>query len=95
MNENQTTITRNQLEADIVQQIQNDVQEALLLHAPTTWSDERLDHIEQQVLDHTRLVLDALSTVELQSEGALRTHIGQAVADTKRILRQGDLGRKS
>jgi len=94
MNENQT-ITRDQLEDDIVQQVENEIQEALLLHAPTTWADERLDAIEEEVLDHTRLVLDALSTDELQSAGALIAHIAQAVADTKRLIHQGGAQSKS
>jgi hypothetical protein len=87
MNENH--ITRDQLESDIVQQVQNEVDDTLLMHAPTTWSDERLDGIEKQVLDHTQLVLDALSTSELQSQGALKTHIVHAIAETKRMIWMG------
>ena len=94
MNED-TSTTRTEIEADILQQVQNEIEEVLLLHAPTTWADERLEAIEQKVLDHTRLVMEALSTNELRSPGALRTHIAQAVADAKRIIRQGGLGTNS
>jgi hypothetical protein len=93
MNENH--ITREQLEKDIVQQVRNEVQEVLLLHAPPTWPDDRLDDIEKQVLDHTRLVLDALSANELQSAGALQNHIFQAIAETKRVIRMGGAGKQS
>ena len=58
-------------------------------HAPLKWSDERLEVIEEKVLDHTKMVLAALGTNELQSPGALRIHIAQAVADTKRLIRAG------
>lgn len=33
---------RGEIEADIVQQAQNEIDDVLLLQAPTTWSDERL-----------------------------------------------------
>jgi hypothetical protein len=88
MNENHA-ITRDEIESDIVQQVRNEIQEVLLLHAPPTWPDDRLDDIEKQVLDHTRLVLDALSANELQSAGALQSHIVQAVAEVKRLIRTG------
>lgn len=79
------------MESDILQQVRNEVQEALLFHAPTTWADERLEAVEERILDHTRLVLAALSMNELRSAGALRTHIAQAGADTKRLIRCGGL----
>jgi hypothetical protein len=93
MNENH--ITRDQLESDIVQQVRNEVDDALLQYAPTTWSEERLDEIEKHVLNHTQLVLDALSTSELQSQGALQTHICHAIAEAKRIIRMDAAGTQS
>jgi hypothetical protein len=93
MNENH--ITRDQLESDILNQVRNEIDDALLLHAPTRWPDERLDEIEQQVLDHTGLVLATLSTTELQSQGALQNHIVLAVAETKRMIRMGRVGTQS
>jgi len=82
-----TTTTRAKIESDFVQQVRNEVQEALLHHAPLKWPDERLEVIEDKVLDNTKMVLAGLSTNELRSPGALRTHIAQAVADTKRHIR--------
>lgn len=92
MNDNQT-ITRGEIEADIVQQVQNEIQEAILHHAPESWTPENRDAVQETILDHTRLVLDALRTNELQSAGALRSHIAQAIADTKRLIRQGGVPR--
>ncbi len=83
------TLSRDQIEADIIQQVGNATEEALLLHAPVNWPNERLDEIEEEVLAHTRLVLDSLSASELQSEGALAAHIDQAVAETRRLIRSG------
>ena len=83
------TNTGEQFEADIVQQIRNEVQETLLLHDPAKWTDEKDEAVEKSVLDHSRLVLAALSTAELQSAGALQRHISQAIAETKRVIRQG------
>jgi hypothetical protein len=60
-----------------------------LEYAPKSWAKQRLEAIEQEVLDHTKMVLAALSTKELQSVGALRTHIAQAEADAKRLIRSG------
>jgi hypothetical protein len=88
MNQNQPP-ARSEIEADIVQQIQNEIQEAILLHAPESWSDEKCAAVEESALDNTRVILDALSTKELQSAGALRSHIAQAIADTKRMIHQG------
>jgi hypothetical protein len=79
---------RDPLESGVVQQVQNEVQETLLLHAPLTWTDERLDRIEQQVLDHTRLLMETLNTNELRSAD-FRTEVAKAVAETKRLIRAG------
>ena len=89
MNTKTTTTlpTRHKVEPDILHQVRNEVQEALLLHAPLKWPDERLEVIEEKVLDHTKMVLAGLSTNQLRSPGALRTHIRQAVAQTKRLIR--------
>jgi hypothetical protein len=78
---------RYKSESDILHQVRNEVQDALLRHAPLKWPDECLEVIEEKVLDHTKMILAALSTNELRSPGALRTHITQAVAQTKRLIR--------
>ena len=76
------------LEDDILQQVGNEIQETLLLHAPENWSDERLEAIEEEVVQNTRAALDTLSTEELQSPGVLRLHIAQAVADAKKLIHE-------
>jgi hypothetical protein len=78
---------RHKIESDILHQVRNEVQEALLLHAPLKWPDERLEVIEERVLNHAKMVVTALSTNDLRSPGALRTYIARAVADTKRLIR--------
>lgn len=92
MNED-TTVTRGEIEAFILQQIQNEIRDAILLNAPESWSQEKRDAVADSVMDNTRLVLAALSTNELQSAGALRSHIAQVIADTKRIIHQGGVPR--
>ena len=82
------TNTREQFEADIVQQIRNEVQETLLLHAPAKWTDERSGCGKKRSRPQPSR-LAALSTAELQSAGALQRHISQAIAETKRVIRQG------
>jgi hypothetical protein len=77
---------RHKIESDILSQVRNEVQETLLLHAPLRWPDERLEVIEDEVLDRTKMVLAGLITNQLRSPGALRTQIAQAVADTKRLI---------
>jgi len=77
---------RGEIEADIVQQAQNEIDDVLLLQAPTTWSDERLDQIEMLVLDGTRTSVAGSTIEELRSGGALRTHITQAVAETRSLI---------
>jgi hypothetical protein len=91
MNQNTTTTipVRDQLESDIIQQVRNEVQETLLLHAPDLWADERLDVIEQKVLDNTRIVLASLSIDGLRSPGALQNRIVHALTETKRLIRGG------
>jgi len=83
------TRTKRQTEADIIQQIQNEVQETLLHNAPAHWRDQQLDAIETKVLGNSRLALATFSAKELVSPGTLKLHIEMAVADTKqRILEQ-------
>jgi hypothetical protein len=96
MNENNnynTIITRGDFEDDILEQVKTEIQETILHDAPESWSKEHRDAISENVLDHTRLVLDALSSTELQSEGALRSHIAQAIAETKRLIHRGGVRR--
>ena len=77
---------RDRLESGILQRVQNDIQETLLLQAPEAWADERLDQIEKLVLDGTRASVAGSTIEELRSDGALRTHITQAVAETRSLI---------
>jgi hypothetical protein len=88
MNENYTA-TRGDIEDDILEQVGNEIQEAILLHAPESWSQEKRDAIEESVLAETQMILDALSTTELQSDAALQRHIGRVIAETRRLIHQG------
>jgi hypothetical protein len=45
---------RDEIESDILQQVRNEVQEALLLHAPAEWQHEQCEAVEESVLDHRR-----------------------------------------
>jgi hypothetical protein len=83
---------KEQTAEDITQQVRNEIEDTLLMHAPDHWQEEELDRIEENVLSHTRQVVDALSTSELQSAGALDRHIEQAVAETKRLIHERKLG---
>jgi hypothetical protein len=90
-----TPAVRDESQADILQQVQNEIEETLSQHAPQSWSEEQFEDVQEDVLDHTRMVLDALSMTELQSAGALRTHVAQAIAETKRLIHQGGVWRDS
>lgn len=81
--------SRSEIESDVLQQVRDEVQEAILLHAPQSWKQKRREAVEESVLAETQMILDALSTKELGSMGALRSHIGRAIDETKRLIRQG------
>jgi hypothetical protein len=78
---------RQEVTDDIVERVRNAVQEELA-NAPKSLEREDLESIEEHVLDHTRLVVDALSFEEMQSEGALLSHIANARCDTNRLMRE-------
>jgi hypothetical protein len=88
-----TSASRNEFESDILQQVRSEVQEAILLSAPESWSQERHDAVEEAVLADTRMILDALSATELQSASALQIHIGRAIAEAKRLVHLGSVRR--
>jgi hypothetical protein len=81
--------SRNDIESDILEQVRDEIREAMLLHAPHSWKQNRREAVEEGVLAESRMILEALSTSELRSAGALRTHIGRAIDETKRLIRQG------
>jgi len=81
--------SRSEIESEILQQVREEVQEAILLHAPQSWTQAKREAVEESVLAESRLVIEALSTNELGSTSALRSHIGRAIDETKRLIRQG------
>ena len=80
-----TYTARQSIEADLIQQVANEIEDTLILHAPDHWPDETCDEIERQVLDQTRTNMTAQTTSELQLPGTLRQHISTAVETTKRL----------
>jgi hypothetical protein len=77
---------RERSESDVLQQVQNEIDDALLLHAPDDWTDEQLGQIETIVLDHTRSLLHDLSIDELRTEVVLKKHIDGAFAETMKLI---------
>ena len=77
---------RKEMTDDIIQQVRNAVQDEVA-GAPESISFDELERIEQNVMSHTQLVVDALGYEEMQSEGALLTHIANARSETNKLLR--------
>lgn len=85
---NTTASIRETAEADIIQQVTNEVQDTIRLWAPEDWSSEQCDEVEETVLAHTRTVVSALSTNELRSSAALYMHVYSAVAATINLIQE-------
>jgi hypothetical protein len=85
MQSTQTT-ARDETESDVLQQVRNYVQETILLHAPPMWSNEQCEEVEENIMAHTKAIVSALTTQELNSTTALQRHIDEAVAETKRLI---------
>ncbi len=81
------TYTVEARSADILQQVSNEVQETLLHHAPDQWTDEELDEIEQQVLNHIQGLLD-----QHEPLWTLQEFIARAARETKRLIYQRTKG---
>jgi hypothetical protein len=79
---------REQLTADILQQVRNAVQDELA-DAPEAITCDELEEIEQTVMSHTERVVDALGIQEMQSERALLAHIESARTNANRLIREG------
>jgi hypothetical protein len=77
---------RKEMIDDIIQRVREAIQEELAF-APKPFRREELESIEESVLGHTRLVVDALSIDEMGSEGALLSHIANARWETQRLMR--------
>ncbi|MGD1095524.1 MAG: hypothetical protein ABSB35_26455 [Bryobacteraceae bacterium] len=78
---------REEMTADIEQQVRNAVQDELA-GAPLSFDCDELERIEESVMSHTQHVLGALSFEEMQSEGALLSHIANARLDTTRRINE-------
>jgi hypothetical protein len=65
---------REQLKTDIMLHVPNEVQAAILHHAPEYWQDNELTFIETAVLDYIRDGLDDLSTAELRGRPKTISH---------------------
>ena len=78
---------RDQMTTDIVGRVLEAVKEELG-DAPVSLSREEREAIESSVLAHTRLVVDALGTQEMQSERALLSHVSNARQETNRLIRE-------
>jgi hypothetical protein len=78
---------RKEMTDDIIERVREAVREELA-DAPEAFRREELESIEENVLAHTHLVMDALSFDEMQSEGALLSHIANARLETNRLIRE-------
>lgn len=78
---------RKEMTADILERVQGAVREELD-GAPQAINAKDQEEIERMILNHTQLVVDALSTEEMGSEGALLSHIANARTDTNRQIRE-------
>jgi len=80
---NTETYTTETRIADILQQVGNEVEEALLLDAPSQWPDEVLDEILQRVLDYIKGLLDQHRPI-----WTLQTYTALASIQTNRLIRK-------
>jgi hypothetical protein len=78
---------REMLAEGICDQISRAVREELV-DAPSSLAIENHTAIEDEILSHTKLVMDALSSAEMTSEGALLSHIANARFETNRLIRE-------
>ena len=70
---------------DITEQVRNAIREELDSVSSLTKDDRAA--IENEILSHTSRVLGALSSAEMQSDGALMSHIGSARYEANRLIR--------
>jgi hypothetical protein len=86
---------REAVTADIIERVRSAIRDELLF-APASLTDKDRESIEDEILTHSRMVVDALSTDEMKSEGALLSHIAKARWDTNRLIRNksGAVGQK-
>jgi hypothetical protein len=72
---------------DIIQRVLEAVREELT-DATAGFSRKQLEEIESEIMAHTQQVVDALGFDEMQSAGAMLSHIANARCDTGRLIRE-------
>ena len=70
---------------EIVADVEYEIND-LLAWAPESLTERDLKAIHDEVIAQTRIVTDALSTEELQNEGARRSYTCGAVATTRQMI---------
>lgn len=76
---------REALTAEIVADLDEEIDE-LLAWAPDSLTPEDRKGIQDEVTAQTRLVTNALSTEELESEGARRSFMNGTLAEVQRLI---------
>jgi hypothetical protein len=76
---------RESLTAEIVADVEYEIND-LLAWAPESLTERDRKAIRDEVMAQTRLVTDALSTEELQNEGARRAYTCGAVATARQMI---------
>jgi hypothetical protein len=76
---------RESLTAEIVTDLEQEIDE-MLAWAPDSLTAKDRKAIRDEVIAQTRLVMDALSTEELQNEGARRAYTCGAVATARQMI---------
>jgi hypothetical protein len=83
---NRNNSRREHLTADIIEEVKRVVREELC-DSSITLSAEARQAVENEILGHTNHILEALSSEEMASEGALVSHLANARLGTQRIIR--------
>ena len=76
---------RESLTAEIVADLEQEIDDVLAC-APDTLTEKDRKAIRDQVIAQTRHVTDALTTEELQNQGARRAYTCGAVATTRQLI---------
>ena len=76
---------RESLTAEIVSDLEYEIDDALAW-APGSLTEKDRKTIRDEVIAQTRHVTDALTTAELQNEGARRAYTCGAVATTRQLI---------
>jgi len=77
---------RAQLEAQIVDNVTNSVEEVIAQNAPLDWPDETWDQLKLEVLDRTKATISALSAEELRLPTTLSKYVRTAASVTKILI---------